>query len=81
MRSRLLIIALMLALFLPLLASARDYTPKECPVVGNTNSGIYHVPGGRYYLRMLRQNKRGDNRVCFRSEAAAIAAGYRRSKV
>ena len=81
MRRRLLIMVLMLALILPSVASARDYTPKECPVVGNTNSGIYHVPGGRYYLRMLQQNKRGDNRACFGSEAAAIAAGYRRSKV
>jgi hypothetical protein len=59
---------------------ARDYTPQECPIVGNKNSGIYHVPGGRHYLKMLRKNKRGDNRDCFQNEAAAKAAGYRRSK-
>ena len=24
---------------------ARDYTPEECPVVGNTETEIYHVLG------------------------------------
>lgn len=62
------------------LALARDYTPKECPVVGNTNSKIYHVPGGRSYAKMLRQNHSGDNRQCFQSESSAQKAGYRRAK-
>lgn len=79
LRARLLIIVLVLFLF-PLAAPARDYTAQECPVVGNRNSGIYHVPGGRHYWKMLQQNKRGDNRACFPNEAAAKAAGYRRSK-
>lgn len=73
------VLALML-LALPLPGSARDFTPKECPVVGNKDSRIYHVPGGMHYRRMLQKNKRGDNRVCFQSELAARMAGYRKSK-
>jgi hypothetical protein len=60
---------------------AKDYTPEECPVIGNTHSHIFHVPGGRSYAKMLRQNKQGDNRQCFQSEAAAEKAGYRRSRM
>lgn len=80
MHGRRLVLATLLSLFLSLSAFARDYTPQECPVVGNTNSGIYHVPGGRHYWQMLQQNKYGDNRACFPNEAAAITAGYRKSK-
>lgn len=42
-------------------------------IKGNTTSLIYHVPGGAYYAR-TRASVR-----CFDSEAAAVAAGYRRS--
>jgi len=61
-------------------AFARNYTPTECRVVGNTNSRIYHTPGGRSYAKMLRENQKGDNQECFKTEAAARAAGYRHSK-
>ena len=61
-------------------AYAKDFTPLECPVVGNTNSHIYHVPGGRNYAKMLRQNKGGDNRKCFKTEDEAKRGGYRRSQ-
>jgi hypothetical protein len=60
---------------------AKDYTPQQCPVIGNTNSQIFHVAGGRNYAKMLRQNKKGDNRQCFQSEAAAEKAGFRKSRM
>lgn len=43
-------------------------------IIGNVNSKIYHVPGQASY----RMNS--SNAVYFASEAAAQAAGYRRSK-
>lgn len=61
-------------------ANAKDYTPAECPVVGNTDSFIYHVSGGYFYARMLRQNQGHDNRKCFKNEQQAVQAGYRRSR-
>jgi hypothetical protein len=72
--------------FLSAAVYAKDYTPDECPVVGNTESGIYHVPGGLNYRRMLVENKavkegkRRDNRKCFRTEEEAKKDGYRKSK-
>ncbi len=80
MRGKLITAVLLLSLLPPFLAFARDYTPQECPVVGNKNSRIYHIPGGRHYRQMLQENKRGDNRDCFPTEGAAKAAGYRKSK-
>ena len=80
MRGRSTMAIVLLSILLPFFASARDYTPKECPVVGNKNSGIYHTPGGRHYRQMLQENIRGDNRACFQNEDAARAAGYRKSK-
>lgn len=78
---RLAIISLaLMVLALPLLGHARDFTPKECPVIGNKDSGIYHMPGGTHYHRMLQENMQKDNRVCFPNEQAAKAAGYRKSK-
>ncbi len=59
---------------------ARDYSAKECPVVGNTDSGIFHVPGKVSYGKMLRKNKRGDNRKCFKTMKEAKNAGYRAAK-
>jgi hypothetical protein len=56
------------------------YTEKECPVVGNTKSRIYHVPRGQIYLRMLQKNQNGDNRRCFGTENEAKINGYRKSK-
>jgi endonuclease YncB( thermonuclease family) len=46
--------------------------PETHPIKLNANSGIYHVPGGQFYTRT---NPEG----CARTEADAIAAGYRRS--
>lgn len=77
MRTALLTLLLMIAI--P--AFAKDYSPQECPVVGNLNSNIYHVPGGRSYAKMLRENSSGDNRKCFKTEQEAQKAGYRKAKV
>ncbi len=79
MKKQILLIAGLLLLIAPT-AEAKDYTPKECPVVGNLNSRIYHVPGGNSYAKMLRQNKSGDNRKCFQTESQAQKAGYRQAK-
>lgn len=64
-----------------LVAACRQYSAsQDCPVVGNSESGIYHVPGDRNYRQMLQQNTgRKDNRVCFQLRAEAEKAGYRRS--
>lgn len=51
----------------------------ECPVVSNTHSYIYHVPGGYFYPRMLIKNKGKDNHRCFKTESAAKAVGFRKS--
>lgn len=48
--------------------------PSWAPIKGNASSGIYHVPGGRYYNATNPEE-------CFRSEAAAVGAGYRRSQL
>ncbi|MFT4231526.1 MAG: hypothetical protein QM606_01940 [Leucobacter sp.] len=47
--------------------------PSWAPIKGNASSMIYHVPGGAYYQRTKPEE-------CFTTEAAAQAAGYRRSK-
>ena len=47
--------------------------PRSHPVKGNGNSGIYHVPGGRYYDVTVPEE-------CFRTAADAEAAGYRASR-
>ena len=57
------------------------YTQEQCPVIGNTKTGIYHVPGGNFYQRMLVLNKdRKENRRCFKNQNEAIKAGFRKSK-
>ena len=48
--------------------------PSWAPIKGNADSMIYHVPGGSFYTRTNPEE-------CFRTESAAQAAGYRRSKV
>ena len=58
------------------------FTENECPVVGNSDTRIYHLPGDRNYGQMLEENKgkMKNNRVCFKSRAEAEEAGYRRSR-
>lgn len=48
-------------------------TPMRGGVVGNKNSHVYHLPGDRGALPAAQ------NRVYFRSAAAAEAAGYHRA--
>jgi len=48
-------------------------TTQTGTIVGNTRSRIYHVPGQRGY------HISGANQITFTTEAAAQAAGYRRS--
>ncbi|GMA25134.1 hypothetical protein GCM10025864_28930 [Luteimicrobium album] len=47
--------------------------PSWAPIKGNADSGIYHVPGGRWYSRTKPE-------ICFTTRGAAEAAGYRASK-
>lgn len=47
--------------------------PSWAPIKGNASSMIYHVPTGQYYARTVPED-------CFRTEAAARAAGYRKSQ-
>ena len=58
------------------------FTENECPVVGNSDTHIYHLPGDRNYGQMLEENKdkKKDNRVCFKSRVEAEKAGYRGSR-
>lgn len=66
---------------LPSLPPNPDYSPHECPVAGNVDSGIYHVPGSRDYRKLLTGGKARLFRVaCFDSEAEALGAGYRKTK-
>lgn len=51
-----------------------------CPVVANTHSKIYHIPGGQFYSIMLKKNKGPDNRRCFASLKDAEKAGFRISE-
>ena len=53
---------------------SRTDCPSNAPIKGNASSGIYHKPGQRFY-------KATHPEVCFASDSAAIAAGYRKSKV
>lgn len=74
-------LALLVAFLISAGAYGRNYAPEECPAIGNSESGIYHMNGDRNYRQMLRENKnkKKDNRVCFKSAAAAENASYRRS--
>ncbi|MGH9132824.1 MAG: hypothetical protein ACRDZZ_02730 [Ilumatobacteraceae bacterium] len=47
--------------------------PAGYPVKGNASSGIYHVPGGRFYARTVPER-------CYASAADAEADGYRAAK-
>ncbi|MFZ1680195.1 MAG: hypothetical protein WAT70_04185 [Rhizobiaceae bacterium] len=66
-------------------AAANDGVPDPrapspgCAIKGN-QSGIYHVPGGACYAETtIRSGNRKEAWFC--SEAEALAAGYRRSKI
>jgi hypothetical protein len=48
--------------------------PSWAPIKGNANSMIYHMPSGRYYSVTKPEE-------CFRTESAAVNAGYRKSKL
>lgn len=47
--------------------------PISHPIKANDNSGIFHVPGGRFYDRTKPER-------CYTSDDAAIADGYRQAK-
>ncbi|KAA1420722.1 hypothetical protein FE697_017445 [Mumia zhuanghuii] len=48
--------------------------PSWAPIKGNGDSMIYHMPEQSFYDRTKPEE-------CFRTEGAAVAAGYRKSKV
>lgn len=79
-RCRQLVVALVLSA--SSVAFGRDFTEKECPLVGNSETYIYHLPGDPNYGQMLQENKekKKDNRVCFKSRVEAEKAGYIRSQ-
>ncbi len=47
--------------------------PISHPIKANDNSGIFHVPDGRFYDRTKAER-------CYQSAEAAIADGYRQAK-
>ena len=47
--------------------------PEGYPVKANDNSGIYHLPGGRFYDRTVPER-------CYASAEGSEADGYRRAK-
>lgn len=47
--------------------------PDGYPIKANATSGIYHVPGGRFYERTIPER-------CYVSPEAAAADGYRAAK-
>ncbi|MDF1618563.1 sunset domain-containing protein [Petrocella sp. FN5] len=53
----------------------KEHTSKsgEGLIRGNPNSMIYHMPAGEHYDKVTRP-------VYFKTEEAAIAEGYRKSK-
>ena len=54
----------------------------QCAIKGNINSKgerIYHVPGGRHYDATVIDTLKGERWFC--TEAEAVAAGWRRSKL
>ena len=70
------------SLFLLLITNiiANDYTPKDCPVIGNTETHKFFVKGCPNYMQMLEQNKDKDNRICFKNRNEAKSNGYRIAK-
>jgi len=47
--------------------------PAGYPIKANANSGIFHVPEGRFYARTKAER-------CYATAEAAVADGYRRAK-
>jgi hypothetical protein len=47
--------------------------PEGYPLKANDNSGIFHVPGGRFYARTVAER-------CYANADDAIADGYRPAK-
>ncbi len=47
--------------------------PEGFPIKANDNSGIYHVPGGRFYARTVPER-------CYARSQDAVADGYRAAK-
>ena len=62
------------------LTAAKREKGGRCLIKGNISRGgrIYHMPGGQYYSRTKITRSKGERWFC--SEAAARAAGWRRSK-
>lgn len=62
---------------------ARPFIDPRCNIKGNisieTGERIYHVPGQKYYIETVITRQRGERWFC--SEAAARAAGWRKSGV
>lgn len=74
--------ALVATLVLLALPAAAQQPPAGCPIKGNINGRgerIYHPPGCKYYAVTVIDPKRGERWFC--SEAEAVAAGWRRTKV
>lgn len=57
----------------PWVAPADGTCPLSHPVKANDNSGIFHVPGGRFYDRTKAER-------CYATPEAATADGYRAAK-
>jgi hypothetical protein len=47
--------------------------PQSHPIKANDNSGIFHIPGGRFYERTRAER-------CYATAEAAVADGYRQAK-
>lgn len=47
--------------------------PDGYPIKANDNSGIFHVPGGRFYARTMPER-------CYATAADALTDGYRQAK-
>lgn len=66
----------------PTLASGLATTDTACVIKGNisrTGERIYHVPGQRDYDKTIITESKGERWFC--TEAEAVAAGWRKSKV
>lgn len=53
----------------------KNASTDETIIQANKNSKIYHLPGGKYYDKIHK-----DNILIFKSQIEAIEAGYRKSK-
>jgi endonuclease YncB( thermonuclease family) len=54
---------------------AKPSMPSTGPIIGNRNSRIYHLPNCPDYNKVSERN-----RVPFKTEAEALAAGYRKAR-